>query len=76
MEGGAVGHNFEMGLPKDYPSQIWFNLIQRFREENLNVIFYQNMTNLHNRHPPFKIAAVTKNRHFLNCPWLIYYKSK
>ena len=45
MEGGAVGHNFEMGLPKDYPSQIWFNLIQRFREENLNVIFYQNMTN-------------------------------
>jgi hypothetical protein len=20
MEGGAVGHNFEMGLPKDYPS--------------------------------------------------------
>jgi hypothetical protein len=21
MEGGAVGHNFEMGLPKDYPSR-------------------------------------------------------
>ena len=30
MEGGAVGHNFEMGLPKDYPSQICFNLVQRF----------------------------------------------
>jgi hypothetical protein len=28
MEGGAVGHNFELGLPKDYPSQIWFNLVQ------------------------------------------------
>jgi hypothetical protein len=28
MEGGAVGHNFEMVLPKDYPSQIWFNLLQ------------------------------------------------
>jgi hypothetical protein len=27
MEGGAVGHNFEMGLPNDYPSQIWFNLV-------------------------------------------------
>jgi hypothetical protein len=27
MEGGAVGHNFEMGLPKEYPSQIWFNLV-------------------------------------------------
>jgi hypothetical protein len=25
MEGGAVGHNFEMGLPKDYPCQVWFN---------------------------------------------------
>jgi hypothetical protein len=31
MENGAVGHNFEMGLPKDYPSQIWFNLVQRFQ---------------------------------------------
>jgi hypothetical protein len=31
MEGGAVGHNFEMGLPKDYPSQIWFNLVERFQ---------------------------------------------
>jgi hypothetical protein len=31
MEGGAVGHNFEMELPKDYPSQIWFNLVQRFQ---------------------------------------------
>jgi hypothetical protein len=28
MEGGAVGHNFEMELPKDYPSQIWFDLVQ------------------------------------------------
>jgi hypothetical protein len=31
MEGGAVGHNFEMGLPKDYPSQICFNLVQWFQ---------------------------------------------
>jgi hypothetical protein len=29
MEGGAVGHNFEIGIPKDYPSQICFNLVQR-----------------------------------------------
>ena len=46
MESGAVGHNFEMGLPKDYPSQIWFS---GFRED-LNEIFYQNMPNLHNRY--------------------------
>ena len=44
MKGGTVGHNFEMGLPKDYPSQIWFS---GFRED-LNEIFYQNMPNLHN----------------------------
>ena len=31
MESGAVGHNFKMGLLKDYPSQIWFNLAQRFQ---------------------------------------------
>ena len=31
MEGRAVGHNFEMGLPKEYPSQIWFNSVQRFQ---------------------------------------------
>ena len=31
MEGGAVGHNFEIGIPKDYPSQICFNLVQRFQ---------------------------------------------
>jgi hypothetical protein len=49
MEGRAVGHIFEMGLPKDYPSQISFNLVSGFRGEDLNVIFYQNMPNLHNR---------------------------
>jgi hypothetical protein len=33
MEDGAVGHNFEMGLPKDYPCQVWFNLVQRFQRK-------------------------------------------
>ena len=50
MEGGAVGHNVERGPPKDHPSQICFNLVQRFRGEDLNVIFYQNRSNLHNRY--------------------------
>ena len=26
--------------------------------------------------PPFKMAAVIKNRNFFNCPLLLYYKSK
>jgi hypothetical protein len=46
MEGGTGGHNLEMERPKDYPSQIWFS---GTRGEDLNVIFYQNMPNLHNR---------------------------
>jgi hypothetical protein len=65
MEGGAVGHNFEMGLPKDYPSQIWFNLIQRFTEENLNVIFYQNMPNLHNRYKSAERKISQKDQEFM-----------
>ena len=51
MEGGAVGHNFERDPPKDHIlprfGVIWFS---GFREEDLNVIFYQNMPNLHNRY--------------------------
>jgi hypothetical protein len=26
-----VRHNIEMGLPKDYPCQVWINLVQRFQ---------------------------------------------
>ena len=48
MEDGAVGHNFEMGLHKDYSSQLGLIWFSGFREEDLNVIFYQNMPNLHN----------------------------
>jgi hypothetical protein len=36
MESGAVGHNFEMGLPKDYPSQIWFNHLNLLSLKSLN----------------------------------------
>jgi hypothetical protein len=78
--------------PRTIPAKfglIWFS---GFRED-LNVIFYQNMPNLHNWYksaerkisqknsvrqfrPSFKMAAVTKNRNFFNCPLLLYYKSK
>jgi hypothetical protein len=71
--------------PRTIPAKfglIWFS---GFREEDLNVIFYQNMPNLHNLYksternipqknsdymfPPFKMA--TKNRNFFNCPLLL-----
>jgi hypothetical protein len=70
---------------------IWFS---GFRGKDLNVIFYQNMPNLHNRYksaerkilqknpgvrqprPPFKMAAVTKNRNFFSCQFPLYYRLK
>jgi hypothetical protein len=45
MDGEAVGHNFERDPPR--LGLIWFSC---FRGEYLNVIFYQNMPNLHNRY--------------------------
>jgi hypothetical protein len=47
MEGGTVGHIIVKGtLPARF-SLIWFS---GFRGKYLNVIFYQNMPNLHNRY--------------------------
>ena len=46
---GAVGHNLKWDYPRTIPAKsslIWFS---GFRGEDLNVIFYQNMPNLHNR---------------------------
>jgi hypothetical protein len=50
MEGGAVGHKFERDLSGTIPARfglIWFS---SFRGEHLNVLFNQNMPNLHNRY--------------------------
>jgi hypothetical protein len=39
MEGGAVEHNFEMGLPKDYPCQACLISFCGFRRKDLKFIF-------------------------------------
>jgi hypothetical protein len=65
MEGGAVEHNFEMGLPKDYPSQILFIWFSGFREEDLNVIFYQNMPNLHDLYKSAERKIPQKNSDYM-----------
>jgi hypothetical protein len=47
MEGGAVGHNFDRETHKDHSifgKLIWFS---GYKREDLNLIFYQNMLNLH-----------------------------
>jgi hypothetical protein len=61
MEGGAVGHNIERGPPKGPSDGPWVGPFQ--------IYVWQPC-------PPFKMAAVTKNRNFFNCPLLLYYKSK
>jgi hypothetical protein len=47
---------------------IWFS---GFRGEDLNVIFYQNMPNLHNRYKSFKIVS---NSPALHSRWLLLLK--
>ena len=66
MEGGAVGHNFEMGYPRTIPAKfglIWFS---GFREEDLNVIFYQNMSNLHNQYKSAE-RKIPQQNYLLQC---------
>ena len=50
MEGGAVGLNFEMGLPKDYPSQIWFNLVLRFQRRRFKCESLRRTTDAKSSH--------------------------
>jgi hypothetical protein len=65
MEGGAVRHNFERDPPRDHPCQVWFNLVQRFQRKDLNVIFYQNMPNLHNRYKSAERKTLQKNPDYM-----------
>ena len=67
MEGRVVGHKFEMGLPKDYPCQVWLNLFSGFKGKDLNVIFYQNMSNLYNQYKSVEKKKFTeKPRIYVN----------
>jgi hypothetical protein len=48
-------------LPIIIPGQFGFNCPSGFREEDLNVIFYQNMPNLHNRYKSAERKISQKN---------------
>ena len=50
MEGWAVRHNFERAPLRTIPARFGLIWLSGFRGEDLNVIFYQNMPNLHNRY--------------------------
>ena len=61
MEGGAIGQILKGPHPRTIPdklSVIWFN---GFRGEDLNVIFYQNMPNLHNWYKSSERKITQKN---------------
>ena len=57
----AIGHKFERDRPRDHPSRFGLILFSGFRGEDLNVIFYQNMPNLHNRYKSAKRKISHKN---------------
>ena len=50
MEGGAVGTILKATHPGTIPAMFGVICLSGFREEELNVIFYQNMPNLNNRY--------------------------
>ena len=54
----ALTHTILKGSHPTRLGLIWFS---GFREENLNVIFYQNMPNLHNRYKPAERKISQKN---------------
>ena len=59
MEGRAVEHNIGRGPPPTPKyALIWFSGL---RGEDLNVIFYQNMPNLHNRYKSAERKISQKN---------------
>jgi hypothetical protein len=64
MEDGAVGYYIERTHPRTIPARfsvIWFS---GFREV-LNVIFYQNMHNLHNRYKSAERKISQKNPEYM-----------
>jgi hypothetical protein len=63
MEGGAVGHNIERPPPTQKIFALtWFS---GYRGEDLNVIFYQNMPNLHNRYKSAERKISQKNLEYM-----------
>ena len=65
MEGRTVGHNLKETHPGTIPARfglIWFS---GFWGEDLNVIFYQDMSNVHNRYKSDERNISQKNPEFI-----------
>jgi hypothetical protein len=54
--------------PRTIPAKFFLIWFSSFRGEDLNVIFYQNMPNLHNRYKsPERNISQKKTKYMLNC---------
>jgi hypothetical protein len=65
MEGGAVGHILKGTHLRTIPAKfsvIWFS---GFTGEDLNVIFNQNISNLHNRYKSAERKISQKNTEYM-----------
>ena len=62
---GLSRHNFERDPPRDHPCQVWLIWFSGFRGNDLNVIFYQNMPNLHNRYKSAERKISQKNPEYM-----------
>ena len=51
--------------PRTIPAKFGLIWVKGFREEDLNVIFYQNMPNLHNRYKSAKRKISQKNLEYM-----------
>jgi hypothetical protein len=73
MEGGAVGHILKGTHPGTIPARLGLIWVSGFRGEDLNVKVYDVRRQEDDGwlRPPFKMAAVTKNINFFNCPLLL-----
>jgi hypothetical protein len=62
MEAGTVRHNCERDPdPRTITARLGFIWFSGFRGKDINVIFYQNMPNLHNRYKSAERKISQKN---------------
>ena len=65
MEGDTVDIILKWDHPRTIPAKFGFIRFKGFREEDLNVIFYQNMLNLDNRHKSAERQISQKNPEYM-----------
>ena len=65
MEGDTVDIILKWDHLRTIPAKFGFIWFKGFREEDLNVIFYQNMLNLHNRHKSAERQISQKNPEYM-----------